>query len=126
VLQLWVAVRTASRSERICGEETLGMMPQMEDRACSNFGTILLPPVMTAQIQIVVSARILSPLKQKVLDRLQNLVQANKPRSWFTIYLCIFLLLHSCALLTDADSKKAKKQGMQVCVLPLNYESANH
>jgi hypothetical protein len=118
VLRLWVAVRTASRSERICGEETLGMTPQMEDKACSNFGNVLLPPVMTAQIQIVLWTTILYPLKQEVLDRLQTLVQANKPRSWFTIYLCIFLLLHSCALLTDADGKKAKKQGMQVCVLP--------
>lgn len=94
------------------------MTPQMEDKACSNFGNILLPPVMTAQIQIVLWTTILYPLKQAVLDRFQNLIQANKPRSWFTIYLCIFLLLHSCALLTDADSKKAKKQGMQVCILP--------
>jgi hypothetical protein len=115
VLRLWVAVRTGSRSERICGEETLGMEPQLEDDACSNFGTILLPPVMTAQLQVVVVTTVLQPLKQTVLERLQNLIHANKPRSWFTIYLCIFILLHSCALLTNADSKKAKKQGLQVC-----------
>ena len=81
MLRLWVAVRTASRSERICGEETLGMTPQMEDKACSNFGNILLPPVMTAQIQIVLWTTILSPLKRAVLDRLQNLIQANKVES---------------------------------------------
>jgi len=90
------------------------MEPQDYGPTCMNSGNILLPPVMSAQIEVIVTAMILLPMKKAVLQGLQELIQANRAESWFTIYLCMFILLHSCALLTDADNKKARKQGLEV------------
>ena len=102
-----------SRSDRICGEEALGMEPQYYGSKCANSGIILTPPVFSAQLEVTVVATILQPAKKEVLRRLKDLIQEGR-RSWFTIYLSMFILLHSCALLTAAANKKARKQGLEV------------
>jgi hypothetical protein len=116
-LQLWVAIRMESRSERICGEERLGMMPQTFDPAAPNYNQVLVPPVISAQIELIMTAVVLQPLKKAVLAQLQELIKANRTRSWFTIYLCLFVLLHSCALLTSFENMQAKKYGLPVGLL---------
>jgi hypothetical protein len=103
-----------SRSDRICSNETLGMEPGNYGPACPNSGNIVVPPVLSAQMEIIVTTMILQPMKKEVLKRLKGLIQENQRRSWFTIYLCMFILLHSCALLTAGDEKKARKQGSAV------------
>ena len=103
-----------SRSERICSDETLGMMPQDYDKDCNNYGHILTPPVMSAQIELITTVMVLRPLKQAILQRLQALIQSNRTKAWFTIYLCMFMLLHSCALLTNYQNKQARKYGLKV------------
>jgi len=103
-----------SRSERICSEEKLGMVPQQFDPAAPNFNQVLVPPVMSAQIELIMTAMVLLPLKKAVLTQLQELIKANRARSWFTIYLCLFVLLHSCALLTSFENMQAMKYGLQV------------
>lgn len=75
---------------------------------------ILLPPVFSAQMEVIFVAMVLQPTKKEVLDRLKKLMSENKRSSWFAIYLCIFLLLHSCALLTARDRERARNQGVQV------------
>jgi hypothetical protein len=90
------------------------MEAQDYGNACPNTGNILLPPVMNAQMEVIVTVMILLPMKKAVLQGLEELIKANRTGAWFTIYLCTFILLHSCALLTEADNKKARKQGMQV------------
>jgi hypothetical protein len=101
-----------SRSDRICGDETLGMVPRSYNPPSINDGKILLPPVFSAQMEITVTAMILRPAKAEVLKVLRELIQKNERRSWFAIYLCMFILLHSLALLTAGDNKKARKQGL--------------
>jgi len=101
-----------SRSDRICGEETLGMEPQYYEPQCANTGIILTPPVFSAQLEVIVVAKILQPAKKEVLRRLKDLIEDGR-RSWFSIYLSLFILLHSCALLTAAANKKARKQGLE-------------
>lgn len=105
----------ASRSERIVGEETLDMRDQQYSPNCSNSGKILLPPVLTAQLEVIMTAEILLPERKNVL-RLLNQLMKKKPegQSWFVIYLTLFILLHSCALLTAGDMMKAQKQGSTV------------
>jgi hypothetical protein len=103
-----------TRSERICGDETLGMEPKDYGAACPNSGNILLPPVLSAQMEVIVTVMILLPMKKAVLHGLHELIQASRRGSLFTVYLCMFILLHSCALLTAADNKKARKQGLEV------------
>jgi hypothetical protein len=112
-----------SRSERICSEENLGMAPQTFDPAAPNFNKVLIPPVMSAQIELIMTAEVLQPLKKEVLARLQELIGANRTRTWFTIYLCLFVLLHSCSLLTSFENKRAKRHGLQVGSLSASESS---
>ncbi|KAF2183196.1 hypothetical protein K469DRAFT_584113 [Zopfia rhizophila CBS 207.26] len=112
-LRLWCASRMESHSDRICGNETLGMEPQDYGPRCANTGIILTPPVFSAQLEVIVVATILQPARREVLRRLRDLIQENQRRSWFAIYLCIFVLLHSCALLTASNNQKARKQGLE-------------
>jgi hypothetical protein len=81
---------------------------------CPNSGIILVPPVLSAQMEIIMTVMVTQPVKKEVLTQLKELIQENQRRSWFTIYLTMFLLLHSCALLTAGDNKKARKQGFEV------------
>jgi len=116
VLRLWCASRMESRSDRIAGHETLGMTPHLCDPDCGpecpNTQKILTPPVFSAQLEVIVVATILQPMKKEVLHRLKKLMEKNQRRSWFTIYLTMFILLHSCSMLTAGDNKKARKQGL--------------
>ncbi|KAK3325012.1 hypothetical protein B0H66DRAFT_470400 [Apodospora peruviana] len=113
VLRLWCASRMETRSDRICGEETLGMQPRHYEPPCANDGLILTSPVFSAQMEVVMTSLLLQPAKKEVLKRLKDLVMENQRRSWFAIYLTMFILLHSCSLLTAADNKKARKQGLE-------------
>ena len=114
VLRLWNAVRMESMSEFICSDETLGMRPQDWDADCNCYGRVLVPPVISAQIQLLMTVKVMQPLKASVLRILKKLVQKNDSKTWFTRYLCIFVLLHSCALLTSHENRRAKKSGFQV------------
>ena len=113
-LQLWVSVRMESRSERIIGDETLGMQPQTHDPECHNYSQFLVPPLMSAQIELIATCAVLNPMRKLVLGRLRNLIEKNMSRSWFTIYLCLFIILHSCALLTEFENRQARKYGLPV------------
>ena len=105
------------------------MKPQDYGPKCPNSGNILLPPVLNAQMEVIVTAMILLPMKKAVLSSLEKLLKENKRELWFTIYLSMFVLLHSCAMLTAADNKRARKQGMQVRIYIYIYipssEAAN-
>jgi hypothetical protein len=112
---LWVAGRFICRSERICGPETLGLPSNLIDETNPALhGKIPIPPVMGAQIDLIVISRILAPLRANILEKLQKIILENKPRNWFCIYLCIFVLLHNCALMTQQDTAYAKKHGLKV------------
>ncbi|KAI1326691.1 hypothetical protein F5Y16DRAFT_225394 [Xylariaceae sp. FL0255] len=113
ILRLWVSIRMESRSERICGSETLGMRPQDYDPECRNYGEILIPPVMSAQIELIATSTVLIPMRKQGLTCLRELIEKRRTTSWFANYLCIFILLHSCALLTDFEKKQAKKYGLR-------------
>lgn len=116
VLRLWSASRMESRSDRICGAETLTMEPHHYEPQCDNSGLILTPPVFSAQLEIIMTSLLLKPAMKETLSRLNNLMQKNERSSWFAIYLALFLLLHNCSMLTAADNKKARKQGLEVPV----------
>ncbi|KAJ8130806.1 hypothetical protein O1611_g2822 [Lasiodiplodia mahajangana] len=113
LLRFWVSLRMESRSERICGSETLGMKPQDYDPECHNYNQVLVPPVMSAQIELIATTTVLRPMSKRALGSLRKLIEKKRTASWFTSYLCIFILLHSCALLTDFERKQAKKYGLE-------------
>ncbi|KAJ4313574.1 hypothetical protein N0V84_009331 [Fusarium piperis] len=111
VLRLWVGSRMESKQERVSGEEVLGMTPQDWDSTAGNYGKYLVPPVLQAQIEILTTSMILLPMQKEVLKILQRLIEKNLIKSWFTIYLTLFILLHSCSMLTRAEAVRAAREG---------------
>ncbi|KAG4441328.1 hypothetical protein IFR05_003191 [Cadophora sp. M221] len=113
VLRLWAAARTNTETDLLTGSELLGMKPDSDDPFSPYFERIPTPPVMAVQLQIILWCSILVPLKRQVLSQLQTLIMANKTQSWLTIYLCLFMFLHSCALITKGDYNYARKHAMK-------------
>ncbi|KAK6948664.1 hypothetical protein Daesc_010434 [Daldinia eschscholtzii] len=114
-LQLWMAVRLTTKSTIIVGDETLGMSKDIMDETSPLRGCIPLPPVMGAQIELVLIHQIQSSLRREMLENLQAMTQANKKNTWFTTYLITFILLHNVALLCQHDAGYARKHGFKVC-----------
>lgn len=109
--RLWAAIRRTATTEHIVGEDTLDMVPYTLDRTCPFLGKVPLPPVLIQQLDIVLILGILNPLRREVLTDFQKIVVANKPKSWMTIYLITFMLLHSCATLSAENYENASKHG---------------
>ncbi|KAI1374136.1 hypothetical protein F4677DRAFT_461691 [Hypoxylon crocopeplum] len=112
-LQLWMAIRLTTKSTIIVGEETLGMSRDIMDETSPLRGCIPLPPVMGAQIELVLIHQIQSSLRREMLENLQAMTQANKHQTWFTTYLITFILLHNVALLCQHDAGYARKHGIK-------------
>ncbi|RDW57318.1 hypothetical protein BP5796_12768 [Coleophoma crateriformis] len=108
-LYLWVAARMSSTTEWLCGDDKLDMMP-VNDITSPYFDHTPIPPVMSAQFQIIAFSRILRPLKKSVLKHLSNMGSAADTRkNWFTLYLTYFLLLHNCSLVTRRNEEYARQ-----------------
>lgn len=86
------------------------MSPQDWDPDADNYGHFLIPPVLQAQIELLTTVYVLLPMKKAVLKELESLVKNNRTQSWFTIYLCMFIIMHSCALLTKAERVRAQRE----------------
>jgi hypothetical protein len=114
VLKLWVGIRMITRSERICGKDTLGMPSDMMDRSSPMHGKIPITPVMGAQIDVILIQGILTPLRGMILDQLQKLVLTHKPQNWLCIYFCTFILLHNSSMIVKQDIAYARKHGLKV------------
>lgn len=106
-LRLWVAARMSSITEWLCGDDLLDMAP-VTDITSPYFGRTPIPPVMSAQFQIIAISKILRPLKKRVVSHLASMSSAADTRkNWFAIYLTYFILLHSCAMVTRRDQEYA-------------------
>ncbi|KFY68998.1 hypothetical protein V496_00621 [Pseudogymnoascus sp. VKM F-4515 (FW-2607)] len=104
LLRLWVAIRLNTKSTNIVGPERLGMPDDILDATHPTPGRFPIPPVMGNQIELILSLGFQDPLRAKILVALQELICSNKPGCWFTIYLCTFILLHNCSMITKHDS----------------------
>ncbi|KAK7397609.1 hypothetical protein QQX98_013020 [Neonectria punicea] len=112
-LMLWMSIRLSTRSSFIVGDETLGMPRDILDETSPNHGMIPLPPVLGAQLDLVLIHHIQTRLRRELLDRLQKMIQKNKQSTWLVTYLVTFILLHNTALITGHDAGYARKHGMK-------------
>ncbi|CAH0026566.1 unnamed protein product [Clonostachys rhizophaga] len=112
VFRLWMAVRLSTTSNFIVGEETLGMPKDILDETNPHPGTIPIPPVLGAQLDLILIHHIQSSLRRQVLDRLEKMVSKRKHSAWMVSYLVTFVLLHNAALITAHDAGYARKHGM--------------
>lgn len=112
--RLWVSIRLSTTSEFIVGEEKLGMPDDILDATNPNSGKIPVPPVLGAQLDLVLIHHIQTRLRRELLDKLQKMVLKNKQDTWFVTYLVTFMLLHNAALITAHDAAYARKHGIRV------------
>jgi hypothetical protein len=112
--RLWVAIRLSTTSEFIVGDEKLGMADNILDGTSPNSGKIPVPPVLGAQLDLVLIHHIQTKLRRELLDKLQKMILKNKQSTWFVTYLVIFMLLHNAALITAHDAAYARKHGIRV------------
>ncbi|EFY90888.1 hypothetical protein MAC_03004 [Metarhizium acridum CQMa 102] len=111
--RLWVAVRLSTTSEFIVGEEKLGMPDNILDSTSSHSGKIPVPPVLGAQLDLVLIHHIQTKLRRELLDKLQKMILKNKQSTWFVTYLVTLMLLHNAALITAHDAAYARKHGIK-------------
>jgi hypothetical protein len=117
--ELWMSIRCSTASAFIVGDETLGMTSEILDESSPNHGMIPIPPVLGAQLDVILIHHIQTKLRRILLDRLQKLILKNKTANWLVVYLVTFMLLHNAALITAHDAKYARKHGMNVSAMSL-------
>ncbi|KAI5918987.1 hypothetical protein F4810DRAFT_703882 [Camillea tinctor] len=106
--RLWVGCRKTSNPHRIYGDDTLG--GQMVDDPDSIFHNVVpMPVIMISQMECIMYTTNLRPMSKKVLHDLNVIVRQNKRKYWLTIYLTMFILLHSCSLVTKRDWENARQ-----------------
>ncbi|KJZ78316.1 hypothetical protein HIM_02354 [Hirsutella minnesotensis 3608] len=112
-LTLWVSIRLSTTSSFLVGKETLGMPGDILDGTSPDAGKIPMPPVLGAQLDLVLIHHIQTKLRREMLEVLQKMVLKNKQMTWLVTYLVTFILLHNTALITAHDASYARKHGMK-------------
>ncbi|KAI2625592.1 hypothetical protein GGR54DRAFT_653979 [Hypoxylon sp. NC1633] len=100
-LRLWVAARFLEGGWRCAGEDMLGadkMSPSWRSK-----DNIALPPYIDFQFASIITEKILGPLSRDVLKSLEKLVLKNQAKNWFTIFLVVFILMHSYELILQHE-----------------------
>ncbi|PHH67739.1 hypothetical protein CDD80_562 [Ophiocordyceps camponoti-rufipedis] len=101
---LWFAIRSA----HICGDEKLGMKAEFKDETYPLYGKVSLPRMIVAQFDSINHTRILSRYGRFVLQDLESFVFRNQPRWWWTIYLCVFILLSGSSFVSADRYRHAR------------------
>ncbi|KAK3317076.1 hypothetical protein B0H66DRAFT_479577 [Apodospora peruviana] len=110
--RLWVMCRLTSNPVHICGDEKLGGHAVYSPDSLHN-GKYPMPVIMTAQFECINYTTFLRPWSKSVLKQLNELVLAKKREYWLTVYYTMFILLHSCAMLTRRDEETARQYNMK-------------
>lgn len=105
---LWLAVRHTTGSAYICGEDTLGMKPETKDETYPLFGKVSMPRIIVAQFDSINHTKLLSKYGHRVLRSLESFIFRNQSTFWWTIYLCVFILLHEASWLSADRYRHAR------------------
>ncbi|KAI1484581.1 hypothetical protein F5X96DRAFT_431618, partial [Biscogniauxia mediterranea] len=105
--RLWAFCRNISSPEHNIGEEKLGKRQSDDPSGQSHSKFPECGPVIAAQLECIYYTQFLRPLSKNVLRTLMSLLTTRDKKYWFTIYLVIFMLLHSCSMITQRDMESA-------------------
>ncbi|CAG9992177.1 unnamed protein product [Clonostachys byssicola] len=108
IFRFWVACRITSTSLEIIGDETLGLAP-INDTSYNMHGKVPLPPIITPQEQIIVYSGILIPLSKSIVSQLGLFLKNANPKIRYPSYLGLFIILHSCSMLTRRNKEYARQ-----------------
>ncbi|KAF4342023.1 hypothetical protein FBEOM_4024 [Fusarium beomiforme] len=105
---LWCAIQHTLGSLYIEGNETLGMLPETEDKSYPLYGKVSVPRMIVAQFDTLVYNEVLERYKEKLLRDIDWLFNQDKNRWWFTIYLVVFILLREGSRMTADRYRHAR------------------
>ncbi|KAF4957799.1 hypothetical protein FGADI_2883 [Fusarium gaditjirri] len=105
---LWCAIQHTVGSLYIEGNETLGMLPETEDKSYPLFGKVSVPRMIVAQFDTLNYNEVLERYKEKLLRDIDWLFSQDKNRWWFTIYLVVFILLREASRMTADRYRHAR------------------
>ncbi|PKS07709.1 hypothetical protein jhhlp_006317 [Lomentospora prolificans] len=111
--RMWQACRLTSYPEAIVGSETLGLQQRVSDRASPWTNQFPIPPVMCAQLECILYSQFLEPWSKQIRTLLDKVLRKGSRTDWLSVYLTLFILLHSCGLLIERDYKYARQLGLK-------------
>jgi hypothetical protein len=117
LLRLWFSIMLTTGTAWVEGPDTNDLRPVDDSSYPLVPGRVLLSPVSIEQLDVLSRVRVMNPLKKKVLDDVQRLLLSNKPQYFMTIYLCTFILLHVCSIISADRYRHARKHGSPVSMI---------
>ncbi|EMT66167.1 hypothetical protein FOC4_g10006557 [Fusarium odoratissimum] len=105
---LWCAIQHTVGSLYIEGNETLGMLPETEDKSYPLYGKVSVPRMIVAQFDTLNYNEVLERYKEKLLRDIDWLFSQDKNRWWFTVYLVVFILLREASRMTADRYRHAR------------------
>lgn len=112
-LDLWAISRMIEIPWEMCGPDTLGVSP-VTDSTSPHKGRIPIPPIMDTHLDQIVIKAILTPLRERLVDKFETLISPAKRESWWEIYLSAFILLNHIERLARHSVDHAKTHTIPV------------
>lgn len=75
---------------------------------------ISLPRMVTAQIDSILTTKIIQDETTKLKRELSDLFKSNNPQYWFTLYVATFILLHEISVATQDRGRYARQNQLPV------------
>jgi hypothetical protein len=97
----------------MCGPDTLGVSP-VHDNSSPHNGKIPIPPIMDTQLDQIVIQFILKPLRARVVQKFEQLINPARPDTWWEVYLSSFILLNHIERLARHSVFHARTHTMAV------------
>ncbi|PNP47939.1 hypothetical protein TGAMA5MH_00991 [Trichoderma gamsii] len=107
LFHFWFAMRHSTGSSWICGEDTLEMKPEMRDESYPLFGKVSVPRMILAQFDSI-NTHLLHKYGKKVLSELEGFMSRGSTTMWYTVYLCLFILLREASWLSEDRYRHAR------------------
>jgi len=96
----------------VAGMETLGCRQVDADPSSPWANQFPTPPVMGAQLECIIYTKFLRPWSAEVRSLLEKIIRGRSRMNWLSVYLTLFVLLHSCSLLIHRDYEYARQIGL--------------
>jgi hypothetical protein len=109
-LMLIAANRMIEQDWAFTGPEVPGI-DVVDDKQSPWYGTRPITPVMDTQLDQIIIQTFLMPLRERLLEDLQEKIILGKKKDWFEVFLTIFILQTNTALLLRHSRKNAIRYG---------------
>lgn len=83
------------------------MKPEMRDESYPLFGKVSVPRMILAQFDSI-NTHLLHKYGKKVLSELEGFMSRGSTTMWYTVYLCLFILLREASWLSEDRYRHAR------------------